>query len=422
MYSTIKVLCTVLSVICAFLLVGSSDAKAQGTRVAPSVYLDCNTCMYDYIRSNVTFVNYVRDQADANIYLRITDYGTGSGREFILDFRGIPPFSTRRDTLIYFSSNLDTSDERRAGLVRHVRIGLLPFMAGTEVFGDLDVQHLNQGRLIGASVPVVDPWNSWSFDIDLGASFNGEESEFTYELNGGFRAERITDMWKIAIDGDAEIDRRSIELSSGTRTVNRDSWDVNGFLAHSLGDHFSVGVFSRASATQTGNIKLNLEASPAIEYSFFPYREFQERRLLLQYRITPSYRNYDKITIYLKDDEVVTRQVLLTRLRYDQPWGQIDIRVSASNFLHDFDIYRFSFNPNTNIRITRGLSFQLSARYTLINDQISLPADDITDTELLLGERQQATSYDYGLSFGLSFTFGSKYSNVVNSRLNRFNN
>ncbi len=418
MLSTIKVTFAVLSVICVILLVTSSDAKAQGTRQAPSVYLDCNNCTYDYIRSNVTFVNYVRDQADANIYLRITDYGTGSGREFILDFRGIPPFSTRRDTLIYFSSSLDTSDERRAGLVRHVRIGLLPFMTGTDIFGDLDVQHLIQGQVIGASVPVDDPWNSWTFDIDLGASFNGEESEFRYRLDGGFRAERITDMWKIAIDGDAEIDRRSIELSSGTRTVNRDAWDVNAFLTHSLGDHFSVGVFSRVSATQTGNIKLNLEASPAIEYSFFPYREFQERRLLLQYRITPSYRDYDRITIYLKEDEIVARQVLSSRLRYDQPWGQIDIRVSASNFMHDFDMYRFSFNPNANIRITRGLSFRMSARYTLINDQISLPADDITDTERLLGARQQATSYDYGVSFGLSFTFGSKYSNVVNSRLN----
>ncbi len=401
----------------ALMLASAPEIRAQGMRPAPNVYLDCNSCTYDYVRSNVTFVNYVRDQADADIYLRITDYGTGSGREFVLDFRGIPPFSMRRDTLVYFSSNLDTPDERRAGLVRHVRIGLLPFMAGTEVFGELDVRHLIEPQSIGASVPVDDPWNSWTFDIDLGASFDGEESEFNYELEGGLRAERITDLWKIELDADVEIDRTSIELSSGTRKANRDSWDASGFLAHSLGDHFSVGVFSRVSGTQTGNIKLNLEASPAVEYSFFPYREFQERRLLLQYRITPSYRDYDRITIYLKDDEVVARQVLSSRLRYDQPWGQIDIRFSASNYLHDFDLYRFSFNPYANIRITRGLSFYVSARYDLINDQISLPADDITDTERLLGERQQATSYDYGLSFGLSFTFGSKFSNIVNPRL-----
>jgi hypothetical protein len=210
----------------------------------------------------------------------------------------------RRDTLIYFSSNLDTSDERRAGLVRHVRIGLLPFMAGTDVFGDLDVQHLIQPQSIGANVPVGDPWNSWIFDIDLGASFNGEESEFRYDLDGGFRAERITDKWKIEIDGDVEVDRRSIELSSGTRNVNRDAWDVNGFLAHSLGDHFSVGVFSRASATQTGNIKLNLEATPAIEYSFFPYREFHARFRYVQIFVQPkrqySNHSWSLVHVWLK--------------------------------------------------------------------------------------------------------------------------
>jgi hypothetical protein len=406
-----------LVVLCVVFYSLPNDLLAQSVRPTPNVFLDCGSCSFDYIRSNVTFVNYVRDQADANIYLRITDYGTGSGREFVLDFRGIPPFSTRRDTIVYFSSNLDTSDERRAGLVRHIRIGLLPFMTGTEVFKDLDVRHTTQSQIIGANIPVSDPWKSWIFDIDLGASFDGEESEFSYELEGGFNAERITDLWKIEVDGEVEIDRTSIELSSGTRKVNRDSWDFDGFLAYSMGDHFSVGLFSSVSATQTGNIRLNLEASPAIEYSFFPYREFQERRLLLQYRITPSYRNYDQTTIYLKDDEIVAQQVLSSRLRYDQPWGQIDIRVSASNYMHDIDLHRFSFNPYADIRITRGLSFYVSARYDIINDQISLPADDITDTERLLGERQQATSYDYGLSFGLSFTFGSKYSNVVNPRL-----
>lgn len=292
---------TLIVSVCVTFIISAANVGAQSLRPTPNVYLDCNSCSFDYIRSNVTFVNYVRDQADANIYLRITDYGTGSGREFVLDFRGIPPFSTRRDTIIYFSSDLDTSDERRAGLVRHIRIGLLPFMPGTDVFKDLDVRHTTHSQVIGANIPVVDPWKSWIFDIDLGASFDGEESEFSYELEGGFNAERITDMWKIEIDGEVEIDRTSIELSSGTRKVNRDSWDVDGFFAYSMGDHFSVGMFTSASATQTGNISLNLEASPAIEYSFFPYREFQERRLLLQYRITPSYRDYDKTTIYLKE-------------------------------------------------------------------------------------------------------------------------
>ncbi|MEX2574927.1 MAG: hypothetical protein WD317_11545 [Balneolaceae bacterium] len=384
----------------------------------PNVYLDCDVCSFDYIRSNIDFVNYVRDQADADIYLRITDAVTGSGREYALDFRGIAPFSERRDTLFYISPNTDTSDEERAGLVRHIRVGLVPFVTKTVVMQSLDVIHDLPAIEAPATtgIQLEDPWNQWIFEIDLGTSFDREETEFNYEIEGGVDAERVTDHWKFDMGLELEIDRTEIDLSSGTRKVNRDSWDADGFIAYSLSDHFSAGLFSGVSASRIDNILLAYEASPAIEYSFFPYSEFQERRWILQYRITPSHRNYDRTTVYLKDSEVLTQQVLSHQLRYDQPWGRIDLWMSASSYLHDLSLNSFEFNPSFNIRIVRGLSASMSGQYRIINDQISLPAEDITDTELLLGERQQATSYDFQLSFGLSYTFGSIYSNVVNPR------
>jgi len=39
-----------------------------------------------------------------------------------------------------------------------------------------------------------------------------------------------------------------------------------------------------------------------------------------------------------------------------------------------------------------------------------------TEEEILLEQRQLATQYDYFLSLGLRYTFGSIYSNVVNPR------
>lgn len=402
-----------------FILLNTTTAQAQAALMpaTPNVYLDCNSCSSDYVRTNVSFVNYVRDQSDAHIYLRITDAQTGSGREFILDFRGIEPFSSRRDTLIYTSSNTDTDDEERAGLVRYIRIGLLPFAASTMAVENLDVIHSEPEEGSGVQVtPETDPWNSWIFDVELGTSMDGEESEFSYEIESGFSAERITEQWKIDVRGEVELDRTEIELSSGTRKVNRDSWEFDGFAAYSIGRRFSLGLFSEVSHSRTQNIDISFEASPAIEYSLFPYREFQERRFVLQYRITPSYRDYRETTIYLKDSEVVTQQVLSSQLRFDQPWGRIDLRAEASTFLHDTSINSFEFNPSMDIRITRGLSVFMRAQYEVINDQISLPAEDITDTERLLGERQQATSFEYSFSFGLSYTFGSSFSNIVNPR------
>ena len=112
-------------------------------------------------------------------------------------------------------------------------------------------------------------------------------------------------------------------------------------------------------------------------------------------------------------------QELSTRLRYDQRWGRIDIRLSGSHYFHDSSINRVEINPSFNVRVMRGLSVSVSGRYRIINDQLSLqlPGDvDPDDPESIIRGVQRPTSYDYYFSFGLSYTFGSIYNNVVNSR------
>ncbi len=390
---------------------------AQNSQQAgiPNVYVDCNRCQMSYIRTNVDFVNYVRDQADADIYLRLTDASTGSGRQFIIDLRGIPPFSDRRDTLVFESPNTATSDEERAELVRHIRIGLIPFVTGTSAMNSIDVV---RNTMVDDTITEEpdDPWNRWVFETDLQASFDMEDTEFNYEIESGFNAERITEKWKYDIRMEYEVDRTKIDLSTGTRKVNRDSWYARSFIGYSLRDHLSIGLFTRANASRTQNILINLEASPAVEYSVFEYPEFQERRWVFQYRITPIYRNYDRTTVYLKDSEFLFQQVLSQELRYDQPWGRINVGISATSYLHDLSLNSLEFDPSLSIRITRGLFVNFYGNYRIINDQISLPAEDITDTERLLGERQQATTYELRFSFGVSYTFGSIYSNIVNPR------
>lgn len=50
---------------------------AEATRV----FLDCNTfCDFDHIRREITYVNWVRDRADADVHLIITSQNTGGGR------------------------------------------------------------------------------------------------------------------------------------------------------------------------------------------------------------------------------------------------------------------------------------------------------------------------------------------------------
>ena len=67
-------------------------------------------------------------------------------------------------------------------------------------------------------------------------------------------------------------------------------------------------------------------------------------------------------------------------------------------------------------RVTRGLRLNFDLGYTKFRDQINLKKGTATPQEVLLRLRQLRTGYSYFGSVGLSYTFGSVFSNVVNPR------
>lgn len=402
------------------LLLGET-LSAQGTsrlQPIPNVYLDCNSCDVTYIRSNITFVNYVRDQDDASIYLLINDGRTaGGGREFNLIFSEIGVQAGRSDTLRYVSSSTDTSDERRIGLNRYIKIGLIPFVTHTIAIQSMDVFYTQPTEAEDQDAEIVDPWDNWVFDVNLRSNMWGQAREFNFGLFSGVSAERTTETWKIRGRVRGEIRRRNVELTDRTLNVNRDYGHYWGMVAYSVSDHLSFGVFSGANFNRTNNIALQTYIAPSVEYNFFPYSEFQQRRFLIQYQISPQFRRYYNTTIFLKDSELIMQQEVSGRLRYDQRWGRIDIRVSGSHYFHDAAINRLTFNPSFDIRVRRGLSVSISGSYRVINDQLSLEfRGDPNDPISIIEGVQRPTSYDYSFSFGLSYTFGSIYNNVVNPR------
>lgn len=405
------------------LLIAAQPLTAQNNGRAapiPNVYLDCSACDVTFIRSNITFVNYVRDQDDASIYLLINDQRTGGGgREYTLVFSDIGIDNPRSDTLRYVSPSTHSSDERRRGLNRHIKIGLIPFVTNTVAMRSLDIFYEEPLESDEDDDEVDDPWDNWVFDLNVRSNMWGEETEFNFGLFSGIEAERVTEEWKIRGRVRGEIRRRTVELTDQTLNVNRDWGEYWGMAAYSLSDHASVGMYSRVRFSRTANIALNAYISPGIEYNFYPYDEFQERRFVVQYTLSPSYRKYFNTTVFLKDSEMVMSQELSTQLRFDQRWGRIDIRLSGSNFFHDTSLNRIEINPSFNVRIIRGLSVSLSGRYRVINDQLSLelPSDvDPNDPISIIEGAQRATAFDFSFSFGLSYTFGSIFSNVVNPR------
>jgi hypothetical protein len=87
-----------------------------------------------------------------------------------------------------------------------------------------------------------------------------------------------------------------------------------------------------------------------------------------------------------------------------------------SNYFFDLAYNNLRLNINANLRIVKGLSFNMSGSFAFVHDQISLPLGVSTLEDVLLQRKMQATDYSYSTYFGFTYTFGSIYNNVVNPR------
>ena len=76
----------------------------------------------------------------------------------------------------------------------------------------------------------------------------------------------------------------------------------------------------------------------------------------------------------------------------------------------------FSFYLGTNVRLFKGFSFNMNGNYNITNNQISLPAGNLTVEEILLRQQQIKSGYNYFFSAGINYTFGSMFNSVVNPR------
>ncbi|MEA1878395.1 MAG: hypothetical protein U9N86_16255 [Bacteroidota bacterium] len=86
------------------------------------------------------------------------------------------------------------------------------------------------------------------------------------------------------------------------------------------------------------------------------------------------------------------------------------------NYLHDFSKNNLSLSGSMSIRIAKGLNFNFGGGASLIHDQLALVKGGASTEEILLRRKELATAYQYFTYFGLSYTFGSIYNNVVNPR------
>ncbi|HUM34458.1 MAG TPA: hypothetical protein PKX32_04235, partial [Candidatus Saccharicenans sp.] len=107
---------TVVSLVFVLSFPGLSQMREPGQPQLepPRVFIDCHQCDMTYIRSEITFVHFVRDQNEADVHVLITIESTGEGgREYTLNFIGRNNFYDIHHTLKYVSKRTDSADVER---------------------------------------------------------------------------------------------------------------------------------------------------------------------------------------------------------------------------------------------------------------------------------------------------------------------
>ena len=385
-----------------------------------NVFLDCRGCNEGFIKSEIAFVNFVRDMADAEVHLIITRRGTASGgTQYQLSYLGYQSYTDMNQNLTYTSFDSDTYDEERNGLVKYVKLGLIPYLSQKDALNDFELEYT--GDMRGIPTSTQDKWNNWIFEIGSNGSIRGEENRQNVDLDNRIRVRRVTETWKFQLYLNNSYRRNTYITSDSLGREIKDDFvtdrqNVFGLLAYAINDHWSVGSYFNGGSSSRDNIDLWYGATPSIEYSFYPYREFARREVTLRYGLYSAIYDYSERTIFGKDSEFLVRQELAFNMDYTKPWGGLEARINGRTYLHDFSKNRLNMQLELNMRIVRGFSVFVNTEYSIINDQLSLSAGGVTDKEAIANTRQQATSYSYRASAGFEISFGSIYDSVVNTR------
>lgn len=396
----------------------AQDVESVATPARLAVFLDCGFCDETFIRQEMTYVDYVRDREVAHVHVLVTQQNTGAGGQArTLDLIGQDPFQGMDYSTVY-TTNVDATEaESREGFLRTLQAALVPYLMRTAMAGriTIGVDDPEDADAQAAQV-TADPWNNWTIEIYADGSADFESRQKSFDARYGVYANRVTETWKIQLRPFFNYNYDRFEREDD---VIRSTSRRNGFTSYvvrSISPHWSVGAFGDVFTSTFDNVDMRYRFMPAIEYSLYPYSEATRRQLTIAYRVGASHINYQDTTIYNETEQLLPEQTLSAGYEVTQPWGEIDVGMNASQYLHDLDRYSIRLDGSVEVRITQGLSIELGGQVARINNQLNLPKGDADLEEVLLRRRQLETNYEAGLSFGFRYRFGSIYNNVVNTR------
>jgi len=411
-----------------FLLLGfqgysqsKTDSAVQKDK-ALNVFLDCNYCDMDYLRTELSLINYVRDRKESDVDIVSSSEQTGSGgNELTFVFIGRGKYNGQKDTLKTTITSFETEDGLRKKISQTLKLGLTRYIAKTPFASKLTISFAKDTSHTATDVnvsPALDKWKSWVFTTSVSGTINKQALTDQLQFNPVFQISKVTPDWKVNLNYSTYYQDFTFLISGETIRAILRTETFSGFYVKSLGEHFSVGIVPSFNTSTASNFKLQTKIGPGIEYSIFPYSESTHRQLRFLYLIYGVNNNYVDTTIYGKINQHIAAESFTLFTQFKQPWGSLTAQVTGEHYFYDPSKYEVNLQLALNLNLFEGFSVSINSYANIVHDQIYLPAAGPTSTDILLGLQTLASTYMFGTGIQLTYTFGSIYNNIVNPRFN----
>ena len=392
------------------------DTVKTNKKDALNLYIDCDWCDIEHFKTQITIVNYVRDRKNADVHLIITEMNTGSGgTEYNMQFIGKGKYQNLTDTIKFALPPNSTDEEERDAQIEKIKIGLTPFILKTPYADKLSISY-NSENTDEEQEAVEDKWKSWVAEISTSGYANGEDTYLNYNSWSNVSITKVTPEIKIELHYNNNYNESVYRFETDTIVSISRSNQGNALITWSVGEHWAVGAFANVYSSTYSNIELSGAVLPAIEYNVFKYNDATTKQLRFMYQIGYKYNHYVDTTIFNKTEEGYLKHYLNINFKTVKEWGSIEGSIYGTALLNDFEKNRIGAYVGGSVRLFKGLSFNMYGGYSQKRDQISLPKEQSSTEDVLLRKKEMASDYNFWVNFGLSYTFGSIYNNVVNVR------
>jgi hypothetical protein len=397
------------------------------------VFLDCQGgvrgCDRTFFVQELGYVNWVRDRFDSDVHLLLTSLNAGNGgRQITVNFLGQKGYAGKVDTLVVTTLPNDADDAVRRELLRTFQLGLAQYVARTPIASRLRV-----GLMNGVVAPVMNPravkdrWNLWLYRIDGNMQANGEQLVKTRNLSSSLSAARTSEKWKINLGATGSYNEREFKVFVANQanptlrdtvpvTVLQRAANANALFGRTINAHWTTGVKVSTGFSEVLNQSLSVRVSPAIEYNYFPWTEATRRQLTSLYYVGANHYRYYSTTVFGEDEETRWNQTLLLALTQRQKWGNTNLTLEGSQYLHDPNRNHVTLSGFVDLRLGRGFSLNFRGSASRVRDQIYIAGAQQSERDILTQRQQLQTNFRYNMNVGVGYTFGSIYNTIVNQR------